>query len=265
MGKFEGIYFFTDMDGTLITSDFTIPQRNVDAIKYFTENGGHFAFATGRGRHTTTMKHMEELGVNFPCIMINGSLVFDPVAKQAVDVMFLDDEQGRTLLNSIYEKFSDRYVITTWLKDRAVHYGVENPAFRNVEFAKPHEMTERIVKIVFGHPSGIAAEDAAFVRNIVGDKLYVTNASERFFEIMPIGMSKGCRLEWIIEHYSLERENVIAMGDYFNDLEMLSVKGIRAFCPSNAHDDIKKVCERTLCHVNDGAIADAIELLDNER
>ena len=265
MGKFDGLYFFSDMDGTIITSDFTIPQKNIDAIKYFTENGGHFAFATGRGRHTSTMAHMKNLGVNFPCIMLNGSLLYDPVKMQAIDVKYLDDDQAKVLLNKLYEKYSDNYVITAWLKDKAVHFGEENPAFRNIDHIKPNDVDERIVKLVFGHPDGIAPEDAAFVKSIVGDKLYVTNASERFYEVMPKGMSKGFRLEWIINHYSLDRKNVIAMGDYFNDYEMLSVKGIRAFCPDNAHPEIKKVCERTLCHVNDAAIANAIELLDSER
>ncbi len=265
MGKFDGIYFFTDMDGTMITADFTIPERNVEAIKYFIQNGGHFAFATGRGRHVSTMGIMDKLGINFPCIMLNGSLLFDPETKQPVDIQFLDYEQSMALLKTLYEKYSDEYVITAWLKDRAVHFGINNPAYRNIEYAKPEDIDESIVKIVFGHPDGIKGDDAGFVRGCVGDKFYVTNANEKFLEIMPKGMSKGLRLEWVIEKYSLERKNVIAMGDYFNDLEMLSLSGIRTFCPSNAHETIKKVCERTLCHVNDGAIANAIEILDGER
>lgn len=265
MGKFDGLYLFSDMDGTIITSDFTIPQKNIDAIKYFTENGGHFAFATGRGCHFATLDYMDKLGVNYPCILINGSLLFDPKTKQAIDVVYSDNSQSRELLTALCNKYSDRYIITAWLKDRAVQFGLDNPSFKNVEHITPEQLSESIVKLVFGHPNGIAPEDAAFVRSLVGDKLYITNASERFYEVMPKGMSKGFRLEWLINHYSLERKNVIAMGDYFNDYEMLSVEGIRSFCPDNAHDEIKKLCERTLCHVNDGAIAAAIEILDSER
>ena len=197
--------------------------------------------------------------------MLNGSLLFDPIEMKPIDVVFLDDEQGKELLNNLCDKFSDRYIVTTWVKDRAVQYGLVNPAYKDTEHIKPDQLNESIVKIVFGHIDGIALEDAEFVKSIVGDKLYITNASERFYEIMPKGMSKGFRLEWLINHYSLNRNNVIAIGDYFNDYEMLSVKGIRSFCPENAHPEIKKICERTLCHVNDGAIAAAIEILDSER
>jgi len=264
MGKFEGIYFFTDMDGTMITADFKIPQRNIDAIKYFIENGGHFALATGRGPHFETVVIMKMLGLNFPCIMLNGALFYDPIKQEAVDTIFLDNAQGKELIKVMTDNFSDHYIITAWLKSKAIQFGIENPHFRNIDKGENKDIDEEILKIVFGHQKGIAPQDAQLVKSHVGDKLYVTNASDNFIEVMAKGISKGQRLEWVIENYSLDRRKVVAMGDYYNDLEMLSLKGIRAFCPQNAADDIKNVCEKVFCHVDDGAIADAIEYLDNE-
>ena len=48
MGKFDGWLIATDLDGTLINRDGAIPQRNLDAIRTFQDEGGLFTIATGR-------------------------------------------------------------------------------------------------------------------------------------------------------------------------------------------------------------------------
>ena len=36
MGRFDSCYLFSDVDGTLMTSEYTIPQVNIDALRRFT-------------------------------------------------------------------------------------------------------------------------------------------------------------------------------------------------------------------------------------
>lgn len=45
---FDGYTLVSDMDGTLINSNKEISKENLDAIKYFVNNGGKFTVATGR-------------------------------------------------------------------------------------------------------------------------------------------------------------------------------------------------------------------------
>ena len=40
MKKFEGIFFCTDLDGTLLRNDKSISKTNLDAIEYFKNEGG---------------------------------------------------------------------------------------------------------------------------------------------------------------------------------------------------------------------------------
>ena len=45
MGKFDGLLLASDFDDTLYGLDLRIPERNLEAIRYFTGEGGRFAVA----------------------------------------------------------------------------------------------------------------------------------------------------------------------------------------------------------------------------
>ena len=48
MGIYSDVLLTVDYDRTLTATDSTIPQRNLEAIRYFMENGGAFTVNTGR-------------------------------------------------------------------------------------------------------------------------------------------------------------------------------------------------------------------------
>ena len=46
MGKFDGVLLVSDFDDTLYGTDLTVSRENVEAIAYFTAEGGRFTVAT---------------------------------------------------------------------------------------------------------------------------------------------------------------------------------------------------------------------------
>lgn len=50
MGKFDGVLLVSDFDDTLYGEDMRITRENVEALTYFTREGGTFTVATGRAR-----------------------------------------------------------------------------------------------------------------------------------------------------------------------------------------------------------------------
>ena len=107
-----------------------------------------------------------------------------------------------------------------------------------------------------------------FVKNFIYDSvengLYVTSSGAEFLEIMPEGVNKGWGVEWFIKALSLDRCKVITMGDYMNDYSMLSLEGIKSFCPEVAADEVKKVCFKILCTVEVSTAAEVIKYIENE-
>ena len=74
--KYSGIALFADLDGTLLDDKRQLSDENLAAVRYFVENGGSFAVATGRMERSTLI-NFPELTVNTPSIFYNGALVYD--------------------------------------------------------------------------------------------------------------------------------------------------------------------------------------------
>ena len=74
--QLDNILLIADIDGTLVTDDKQIPEKNKAAIREFTEKGGVFTIATGRGV-TLARPVAEELEIGAPAVVFNGAAVYD--------------------------------------------------------------------------------------------------------------------------------------------------------------------------------------------
>ena len=73
---FSDVLLTVDYDRTLTAPDSTIPERNLEAIRYFMDNGGAFTLNTGRS--TTTMRDLfDKIPVNAPFLLYNGSAAYE--------------------------------------------------------------------------------------------------------------------------------------------------------------------------------------------
>lgn len=74
--KFQDVFLVPDFDGTLIGTNHTIPQRSIDAIRWFQEQDGHFAVATGRSVNSGERYCHQVQPRGFRAIL-NGSILYD--------------------------------------------------------------------------------------------------------------------------------------------------------------------------------------------
>ena len=88
MGKFDGILFLSDMDGTLLHNA-KLSEENRKAIEYFTENGGLFTVATGRAPEFIKKFNLK---INAPIISINGTIIYDLKNEHIIKDYFLMPE-----------------------------------------------------------------------------------------------------------------------------------------------------------------------------
>ena len=76
MMDFSDVLLTVDYDRTLTAPDSTIPERNLEAIRYFIENGGAFTVNTGRSV-PMAKSFMDIVPVNAPLLLYNGSAAYE--------------------------------------------------------------------------------------------------------------------------------------------------------------------------------------------
>ena len=66
----------SDIDGTLNTKSFKLPENNKTAIQDYVENGGNFTLCSGRNLQSLSI-HYNKLGISTPAIYLNGAGIYD--------------------------------------------------------------------------------------------------------------------------------------------------------------------------------------------
>ena len=108
MKKFENILIASDIDGTLLFQN-EIHPRNFEKLRYFCENGGHFALSTGRN-HMDIFAIMQNIGeyVNMPCILCNGSYLYDVEKDEILNPQYVNGEKLMEFVLRIRRDFMEK-------------------------------------------------------------------------------------------------------------------------------------------------------------
>ena len=268
-GKFSGIVLATDLDGTFLTKDPDGRRRNLDAIQYFKENGGHFTFATGR-YHTAVLGgsyfRSEEL-LNLPAVTGNGSCLYDYAKGAVLEKTPIPYE----LVRELYFEMK-RLAPTAGLRaitDEAVIYTELSNPMMEADFAWLSPKREsRLVPIDGWGAYGLYKLAIRDELEIVNDlkprlaecfhgRLEISQSDDTLIDVQALGVTKALGLRRLCELCFDRPMTLVVAGDYHNDLEMMSVADL-AFCPENAVDEVKAICRKTLCHHDRGVIAEVI-------
>ena len=102
---YAGLALLTDLDGTLLTPEKTVSPEDAAAIAEFRRKGGLFSIATGRGTQAT-QEFLDLLQPDFPAVMYNGALLYDPAEQKIVTAAHLPAETA-ALLSELIREFPD--------------------------------------------------------------------------------------------------------------------------------------------------------------
>lgn len=269
MGIFDGCLLVSDIDGTLMENGI-IPNANIEAIEYFKSEGGIFTIATGRGP-TVSREICNKCGVNAPALLSNGSVIYDSKKDEILYAEYLSDNT-LSLMQKALNKFSDIGLELT-LGDSIV-------TINNTEYTKVHRASvgipyiSKTIKDLQGTPviKGLfMTEDTTRLDELkkyldtikIPDCTYIVT-SPYYYEVHVKGMNKAVNLQKLADMLGVRHKNVFAIGDYYNDLEMVEKASIGAFC-ENSPNDLKVKANYVAKNVKYGAVADFIHYLSKIR
>jgi hydroxymethylpyrimidine pyrophosphatase-like HAD family hydrolase len=117
-----------------------------------------------------------------------------------------------------------------------------------------------VTKLIARDPTGSIDALADLARDIAGDEAVVAVSGTWVVEISAAGVNKASALKELSSDLAVHPDDVVAFGDYPNDLPMLTWAG-HSIAPANAHPDVlASVDEITESNDGDG-VAIAIERL----
>ena len=272
MALFPDVLLTDDFDLTLTAPDNTIPQRNLDAIRYFMDNGGAFTVNTGRSVGMIR-KYLDIIPVNAPLLLYNGSAAYDPKTGDFTFCHTINLDQAGTLRECL-ELFPDM-VLEVQGKD--AHYAFrENPMWEGYcndcqccgGIVRPEDDMGPFIKMtLYGtfHEPTVShlfratpeemercAEVEQTLRRLYGDSVEVFRSGARIIDVHTKGVSKARSARQL--QAQLGRKILFCVGDGENDVSMLQ-NADYAYCPAGS-----VIADRfeNVCHCADGAVADVI-------
>lgn len=240
-----------DLDGTLLDSRGRISEANKQAIRKAEEKGVLVTIATGR-RFRDARPVAIEAEFNAPVITHNGALLkyaqnletvaFSTIRAETVaEILRVGNECGGDALLSAdphgkgtlyYDTVSEKNIpLQKYIKWSEHLHGAEaGEAVRHVE--KLENIVEQVetVHVSFSGCCAPMSEMQRVLENELKDTVNVlatiyTHLDFTLLDILPPGASKAHGVGELAAIHGLSRENVMAIGDNFNDLEMLEYAG----------------------------------------
>lgn len=262
----------SDIDGTINDKARRLVKRNYDAIHTFTEEyNGNFTLASGRSPDSMR-KHFKRLDIaDGKAIVINGAGIYDfaeekmiwssPLNEHCIDIV---RQTVKKMPFTAFQVISDKvvYIFRPTPSARILAVNAKYPIKYFYDFEKIPK--ENWYKVIF---TGLTTEMklvSKFVESLSNTTENLMFSSPWSYEIVNEDTNKGKAVLKLAEILGINKENTAAIGDYFNDYEMLKQVGLPACC-GQAPEGMKKIAKLVTCHCNEGAVADLIEYLIAKR
>jgi hypothetical protein len=268
----------SDIDGTLLNPQFQISPDDLEALRHAHASGIEIVLVTGR-RHTFALPIARQLGFDLWLISSNGAVTRslagetfhrDLMPRQVCRdlVTAMQDFRGHTVLT--FDKESKGAIVLEHLE--ALNISIRRWLEKNmqyIDFIVPLEnalVTDPIQAMFCGSMDRMSQALRALEATGMGNRITVlrTEYPERdlsMIDILNAGCSKGHALARWAAHRGYLREQVMAIGDNHNDVEMLEFAGHPVIMGNACAELRARGWRETLANDNCGiaaAIADLI-------
>ena len=265
MGKpLEHILLITDMDDTLLSIHKKISDVNLQAIKKFQQLGGSFTIATGRSIPAYLPYH-EMLQPDAPVVLNNGAVLYEPYSDQIIWNSILP-YHAKSYVQDVASNFPDvgieillgkEIFVVQMSQEIKNHMEHENLVHTVAPF---EQISDRWYKVLYAtKPEGIRELSEYLKKQNHTDVTYMVS-TQCYCEMLPCNTSKGDALRLLLDCQKLTQKKVYAVGDYYNDIQMLQTADV-GIAVSNAPDEVKKYAKIIVTSNQQDGVAAAIECI----
>ncbi|ONI45035.1 hypothetical protein AN640_01025 [Candidatus Epulonipiscium fishelsonii] len=217
-----------DMDGTFLGTEGKMPERAFEVINKLYDNGIMFVAASGRPLHSLK-EIFAPVKDKILFVARNGSMVYTSTEELLL----------KTLHNELVDKiikFSDNGITHPVICSKKAHYIFPRATrfFDRINFylgdLKGITSIEEIVRPVIS--MSVLVEDASQTENICQemitlfeDQSTIVQTGKEWIDIVPKHCNKKEGLQLFMNKLNISEDEVMAFGDYHNDIDMLLLAG----------------------------------------
>ncbi|MFV0414502.1 MAG: Cof-type HAD-IIB family hydrolase [Oscillospiraceae bacterium] len=250
------ILVLSDMDGTLLNTEKKLLAGNLQTIRLFTAMGGRFAIATGRVSESVS-RYKELLSSLSPSITSGGCILYDFKSQKAVKSALLPPLPAQKAMDEIIRLFPALGVVIMAGNGRVYQLQASlqtRTLFCDEKityFVRPRQdLPPNWNKVLFAGPAHVLEEVENYVSMQHYPGIYFVATDRNYFEMMPQGVSKGSALESLCEVMNIPLDNTIAIGDYYNDIDIMRKAG-HSVAMANAPREIQILADETTAGCNE--------------
>jgi Cof subfamily protein (haloacid dehalogenase superfamily) len=262
-----------DIDGTLLNPQFQISDADLAALRHARSLGIEVVIVTGR-RHTFALPIVQQLGFDLWLICSNGAVTRslsgetfhrDLLPRQTCRQLcgLMQEFRGQTVLT--FDEDGPGAIVLERLQglEGSIQRWLEKNE-QYIQFVVPIEnsLTTDPVQAMFCGPVALM-QQALRVLGSCGLPVTVLRTEYpgrdlSIVDVLNAGCSKGHALERWANYRGIARREVMAIGDNYNDIEMLAFAG-RPFIMGNASEELRGRGWTLTCSNAESGVAAAIE------
>ena len=253
-----------DLDGTPLRSGGSVSGGTVRTLQAARDKGVVVAIATGR-MYQTARPYGERLGLgDSPLLLFAGGLIETLESKKILFQQVIPREWAQELADLARRR---GWQLQTYIDDVL-------RAARDDEWIRDYERITHSKACICGddfyHVQGdcnkllsrgghddLVARKALIEKTFPG-RFNVLFSAPTFLEIMPQGVDKGEGIRRLGELYGIGTDEIMALGDSQNDLDMLKAAGFPV-AMANAAEEVKAAAAYVTASNDDDGVAAAVE------
>jgi Cof subfamily protein (haloacid dehalogenase superfamily) len=265
--------FVCDFDGTLLRSDRSFSDADLNALTRLGELGIARVVATGRSIYSLNTVSISGLPVDF-VIFSSGAGVTQHPSGRIIRKVSLEAHEVNRAINILQANNLD-FMVHRPIPDNHVfgyfESSADNADFKRridlySQFASPldeatddFDLATQLLAIV---PPTRAKPVLETVRNTLSDYNVIQTTSpldgqSTWIEIFPTNVSKGLAGAWLTAEFGLDPSRTLSIGNDYNDLDLLEW-ATTSFVVENAPNNLKERFPVVASH-NESGVAEAIE------
>lgn len=253
-----------DLDDTLLDPGLKISDDCIRSIQEVRKRGVMITISTGR-MYPSALPYASQLGIDVPLITYQGACVKNSVSEE---VLYFKPVPAELAHEVIHFFQSSGVHCHTYMEDRLVMESLTEEGkfysrLAGVEVTLVDNLLESLAANAALKIMAISNQESKLLemenqlKSKYGDELHITRSKPHFLEVMHPEADKAKALEVVAAHYQINRQDVMAIGDSYNDLEMIQWAGV-GVAMGNAFQPVKDAADFITATNEEHGVAEAL-------